>query len=424
MRFCFKLQGILGLPTEETNSSTPDGPRVFKENDTAQLFITAYLQAKKHKIKKDSVDVLDDLKEYFSTLDPSSSERSTLEKHFEKVVPRETEAYKERKRQREEKVKEATEKKEAAEKKKAETIEKKRKLLEEEQKKAEAAAAAAAATTGTGGGATSTSAAGGGDPSATAAAAAAAAEVSALDPNNPNAEYHLNYSSHSIGDQADSGKGRRAKHQAVALNAPIVKTLVKLDGIKVVVHYTRPGAQWVQAIHARLGNISAAVLVAHQEIPELLNPCLASFLNNKITSKIGRVVLAVMLHVAAKSDSELEGIGLAGNFFEKNFIKDLQNTKSLWLSPMFAGSMVHFHCLFELTVEPNLIGGLTAEDRAQRFTNLLGNKNLFALEKGKQVAQIVDLLKKVSKEIEDKKLGEAEKPLDPFETVSTITAAK
>jgi hypothetical protein len=417
-------QEVLNL---KTIVSTEDAAyQMFEDNESAQLVMTKFLKHHQFKLDKNSLDVLEDMHRYLEGLE--AAEKTEFEM-FRTILPRETAVYKDKKRKAEEEAQKKERQKQEKEARESLQLEKKQKLLEENAKKtaeAEEAAkkaaaekAAASTTTGTSGG------------TAAAAAAAAAKDVVAEevddvvpDASDKYAEYKYRIGSHVIIDQmfprGTTGRNQ-TKIQNQMANASIQKTITALNGKTVVVQYTKPGEYWVKAIGTRIGNVATAVSTFNEKHPAMVEASIASF-NSKSTlsADCSRVILAIMLHASAQDDKEIKQLGCHANFYEKNFIADLKNTKALWLPTLHAGSLIHLYGLYQLVCAEETMSGKTSAERTTLIEQVINDKGMMAPEKAKQVVEIMHILRVVDDEIVEEKFGLLAGATDPFDTKSHL----
>ena len=391
------LQSVLGLDTVEL-----EGKKVFAENESAQHMITKFLQHHGRKVPKDTPDVLEKLKEFVADLEHEDDKAKFAK--FQDMVPRETEVYKDKKRRYTQKIENEQRKKMEKETAASIALEKKQKLLNDLNKNE--------ATTVV-------------DPAI--AAAEEELEDERMDDaeivtTDVHAEFKMPYLSFDIVEQERfEASGRRAdKKQAGALNKPIGKTILALAGKKVTIKYTKPGSFWKMSINARVQNVVAAMNVFSLEQPEIIDSCNTAN-NNKITKKNGRVILSLMMHVSIVNEKDLQGIGLPASFYEPNFLRDLANTKQLWLPPLMAGNLITLQALYELICLDEEINGYNSKDRADMLITEVSKKTAMPAEKGNQVVQIIQLIRKINDELESDNVGAAPLPIDPFDTKSDIS---
>ena len=414
---------LFALETVHKEGST-SGELVFAENDEAQPFILRFLKHENWKMKKDSLDPLLDLQECIESF-TDEEEKKEWKAKFEKLVPKETATYLEKKQKAEEKAQKLERAKAVAEAKEAEKLEKKRKALEENQ----AAAAAAAAAAGLADSATRTAAT---LPDAEDDDGVVDLDMAARDPFW---EYKLTIKSGEIVSQvsaAVSGTGRAAKiakkQHALLPETGIKKTIMSFSGRSgCTVQYTEPGQQWYMGFTARYGNLVNAINsfgTANLNGRDIVESCVEKKDNTTITKGCGRVILAVFLHNSVKNDKDLPKLGLHANFNETNFLIDLKNTKKCWLPALLAGSSLAIHGLYELVCSDEKHARKDKNQRVELLLEHIGQKDVMTTEKAKQVLEIILLLQAIIEEIASGTLGEKEMPVDPFDTESNLGMGK
>ena len=369
---------MLGLATTEKEGDS--GKLVFVENDSAQFLITAFLQNRAIPIKKTSLDVLDDLKVYIS--DGLEEDLvAAFNGKFEDVVPKEALAYLNNKRKAEEKLEKESHAKKEKESKAAALLQKQKKLLDANAQKVAAAKA-------------SNEAAGSGDENEEASEEAATQDENLPDhTTDPFAVFKFAYRTVEIVAQDEhpevNGRARKLtlQQQAAKMSKGISKTICQLDGDKVVVKFTEPGSLWIKAVTARLANVVNAVTCFATEHSTMFEACNTAP-SNRLSIKMSRVVLAIMLHVEAM-DSDFEHIGLHANFYEKNFQFDLNHTKRYWQPSFLKFNMVQLQGLYELVCNDNEdFNGTTAGQRKDVFIGTIEKRQVMPVEKSKQVTEL------------------------------------
>jgi outer membrane biosynthesis protein TonB len=428
----YLVDQVLALKTIPKEADPPY--KVFDDNETAHFVLANFLKHRKHKCKKDSLDVLEDMHEYLATLiAPGDKAKFAM---FKEIVIRETPALLEKKRKAEEKLENAKRKQQEKESKKQQEMQKKREILEARAKKAkEAAEKEKEASTERPGnlrrggepeGASDKEQeeeSGGGETREEGKTADADEEMTApeVDLADIYAEYHFSYASFEIVEQATASRAsNRSKNTNAAYTAGIKKTIVRLEGHnKVVIQYEKPGPVWTQQIGARIGNVIGAMIAFNAEHADLVEASIEGG-TNRIDGSSARVILAIMLHNTANSDKELDELGVHANYWEPNFIKDLNNMKNFWLPHLLETSILHLQGLYHLVCQ-DLLCDKTAEERTDLFKDVISNKDTFGVEKGKQVMQIIKILKEIDLEIVHGKEGEKKGATDPFDTKSQVT---
>ena len=140
--------------------------------------------------------------------------------------------------------------------------------------------------------------------------------------------------------------------------------------------------------------------------------------------KSGRVILAIFMHNLARSDSELRNLRVHKAFNEINFIRDLENTRHLWLPVILTGDIAKLECLYDLLLSGRDFKGMDKYYRARLFKSFLASRHFLTLEKAKQVHQIIELLGDVHDQLENDDFDGREQEIDPFHTVCNIFEGK
>jgi hypothetical protein len=342
------LAQVLALKTVPSEGT--EGYEMFEENESAQLILTKFLKHRNYKLNKEHLDVLFDMYLYMETL-PTGDEKDQFNK-FKNIIPRETEEYKDKKRKQEDKKEKAERKKKEAEFRETQRQEKKQRLLLESQKKAREAR----------------------QPAADGERDDDDEEVDVT--ADKYAEFKYGYSSFNTveyGHNRECGRaGRSSRDDTAKDHTGIIKSLMAVVGNKVKVQYEEPGPFWKSAVRARIHNLNVAFNLLDDVHHGLVEACMADT-RNTINRGNGRVLLAIMLHASVKDKKELNAIGLHPNFFEKNFLADLKNTKDQWQPTLTALNVLHG--IHYWVCEADDIVGMGPEERFKTLVEALESDN-------------------------------------------------
>ena len=370
-------------------------------------------------MKKENLDPLLDLKDTIEAF-TDSTEKAEWKAKFDKIVPKETAAYLEKKEKAEQRAAKLLKMKEAIEAKAAERQEKKRKALEENA----ATAATAVATAATAGGT---------------ATATTTTDDDTGEPNedveevmkDPYWDFKLKINGSEIIPQTSPAAQtvRSAKKQNKdQIGACIQKTIMGFNGNKAVrVQYQLPGSLWKAGFTCRYANALSAFQnfgSSTEDCQRIAEACISGKDNTTITKQVGHVVLAIMLHNTAKHEKDYPLLGLHPGFHEPNFLIDLKNTKTVWLPLFLNGSPIAMHGLYELVCSNELMHGTGKDARTKLLFDYINEKGTMTVDKAKQVEEIISILQSVVAEIEGGAIGEKEMPIDPFDTRSELGAGK
>jgi len=401
---------IFALTPIQAPGDNPEGREVFNDNESAQLLMTKFLKHHKYPMSKESLDVLEDMNAYIGDLDPDEQAQFGM---FLNIVPRETEAYREKQRKAAEKAERELRKKREKEARESQKNEKKQKTIEKLQKELEDAAKA--------------------ETEAATASTEAEADTEAdpkekpptkvLDLTQTFVEFKCRYASVSTVEQDisyyEKNTKSEAKQLALSMGAGIRKTFVKFRRNAVEVQYTKPGALWTHAVDARFGNLVNVINCFSLKNRNVMRDCLRDGAN-EISEDSGRVVMAIMLHAGAKDEKEINEVSLHASFWEENFIADLKNTKALWLPVLHEGCLIHLYGLYQLVCDDARKGGLKKKERRAALTDILEDRTVCTTDVGQQVTQMIRILVRIDNEIVSDEIGSSAAPTDPFDTTSLV----
>lgn len=393
---------VLGLETIPKEGSST-GEVVFKENETAQFVVMNFLKSRNVKVDKNMPDVLECMQPYIDAL--TGPDKETFRNKFQNIVPLPTAVYLEKKRKRDEKEETLQRKKSEKEAWQKIQLERKQKIIEENANNNSDTATSTGADEATGVPRSNTT--------------ADKPEAFEVDPNDIFAEFKLKIGDHVTVAQVES-TGRRTSNTAKAagMNAGIKKTILGFTGRQSVkVQYTFPGRVWKKDIGMRLLSVTNAFRTFWEVAPDVTAAC-SEGCNGKVTKGVSRVVLSVMMHRSSKGF--IRKVGVHGNFYETNFIRDVRNTKAMWLPAPLNGDLANLHGFYQLLCGKEDICGLSTHDRSLALDSHIEDTNVIPSVKCKMLQEIIIILQALDEEIESGDYGTKEGCLDPFDTKSLL----
>lgn len=411
---------VLDLATI-TKTGTSTNEIVFEDNQTAQMVMINFLKSRSVKVDKFVPDALECMMPYINALKPGP-EKTTFVDKFKNIVPFENEAYLDKKRKRESALQAKERKRLLKESEKQQQMDARKKILEETIKQSAEKATPEKETFAVEAGADELTTARRDNRTGTTPTA------TEIDVNDPYAEYKLKIIQTSIAAQ-DHEKGTTSRSSAMRLDRGaklgIKKTILKLvsdegvDGVHV--QYTCPGRIWKKEMALRISCLGQVVQDMWFFDQDLVNQCMQGN-DGEVTDDVARVMLATILHYSVSTPGDIEKLGVHANYYEKNFVHDLVNTKQLWLPKIFDNiDLKKLHALYALVCDDTEMRGLAKSDRKQSLYNGMEN---WPTEKSKMVKEIIELLGKLDDEmVGTDPIGKKQKPMDPFDTESLIWKA-
>lgn len=410
---------LLALETETQQETMT----VFKENESAQVIIAQFLAMRNSKIPKDCIDNLLALQDYIKEL--PDDEKPEFQK-FVGMQPKQTLAYLKKVQDKKDK-EEAKKRREEQAKKKEEDkkLKKKRKLEEAKQKIIQKSP---------------------GDVDELLAedevdkdeedANKEATELIDKVLMEDNAEYKLPYHSYKIVTQREcsrnkctQSKRRLTRSDKMDDHAGIKKHIQSMteDG-SVVVEYTEPGNVWKMQVASRLRHIVNGVNVwcaEYEEDLSIMEYYPPEEYDGTITQEIGRVVIAVMMHVACNDRKQMKDCYLFAHYHEPNVLEDLLATRHYWLPTIMMGSLLQIYTFYELSqsLEDDPDGSARKARRAKILQILQENPDKFTKETASVIEEVMGILYTI-----DWQLGKAtvvapegkSTAMDPFKTTIGI----
>ncbi len=408
---------LLALETETQQETMT----VFKENESAQVIIAQFLAMRNAKIPKDCIDNLLALQDYIKEL--PDDEKPDFQK-FVGMQPKQTLAYLKKVQDKKDK-EEAKKRREEQAKKKEEDkkLKKKRKLEEAKQNIAKKSPGEEELE----------------EDEFDKEEEDAAKATEQIDKllTEDNAEYKLPYASYKIVTQREcsrmkcgtQSKRRVTRNDKMDDHACIKKHIHSMTAEgKVVVEYTEPGNVWKMQVASRLRHIVNGVNVwcaDYQEELSIMDYYPPEEYDGTITQEIGRVVIAVMMHVACVDRKQMKDCYLFEHYHEPNALEDLLATRHSWLPPIMIGSLLQIYTFYALSqsLEDDPDGSARKARRATMLQILKENPDSFTKETASVIEEVMGILYTIDWQLGKVNMVAPEgksTAMDPFKTTIGI----